>query len=245
MPALPEGFTALAPVPGPKTYDLYAIGTGRPVILVHEMTGVTPETLRLARDLANEGFRVYLPVLFGDFPQPDGLAPKLRAIAHVCLSREFHLLSTGQTSPVTHWLKNVTQWVAAQHPERKVGLIGMCLTGGFVLVMMLALQAGAVVVCQPTIPLALTGRARRSYGLSVRDVAAAQAHRPALPILGLRYARDIICPRERLEQVRTDFPQAQVIYLPGGSGPVSHATLTEQRSAQAVQLVFSFLNQHL
>lgn len=245
MPALTDGFTSLDPVPGPKKYDLYAIGTGRPLILVHEMTGVTRATIELARDLANEGFRVYLPVLFGDFPQPDGFGPKMRAVAHVCLSREFHLLSTEQTSPVTDWLKSVTRWVADQHPERKVGLIGMCLTGGFVLVMMLALQAGAVVVCQPTIPLALSGRARRSYGLSAQDVTAAQAHRPALPILALRYARDVICPRERLEQIGTDFPRAQVIHLPGGPWPMSHATLTDQRSAHATQLVLSFLRQHL
>jgi len=260
MPEMADGFE---PYPHDVEVDgidhpVFACGFGPPVILVHELGGVTDEILTLARDITTGGYRVYLPVLFGAFPQNPTSAQLLSGVVrHVCLSREFHAFSAQTTSPVADWLRALCAHVAGQpqHRDHRVGVIGMCLTGGFVLTMMVECSVGVGVVCQPTLPfvlpwplpLGLDRQARWSVGASRGDVQQAQtrATQGAVPLLALRYEGDALCPRERIEQLQEDFPGAAALSLRHTDRKYAHATLTIHRSREPFHALMTFLHQHL
>jgi dienelactone hydrolase len=48
-----------------RKFDVYRIGEGAPVILMHEITGMTPELIALGYRIAAQNFTVYLPHFFG------------------------------------------------------------------------------------------------------------------------------------------------------------------------------------
>ena len=62
-----------------------------------ELLGLTPATLRFGRRLSQRGFRVYLPLLFGD-PGQDDWRSNYRAL---CISREFANPQAGQSGPMS------------------------------------------------------------------------------------------------------------------------------------------------
>jgi dienelactone hydrolase len=47
------------------SHDVYVTGDGPPVLVMHELSGMNATAVDFARRLAREGFRVYLPHLFG------------------------------------------------------------------------------------------------------------------------------------------------------------------------------------
>jgi len=65
---------------------------------------VTPEVARFATWVAEAGFTVFVPDLFGVAGRPK-TAPYLAGqLARACVSREFALLAADRSSPVTDWL---------------------------------------------------------------------------------------------------------------------------------------------
>ena len=77
-----------------------------------------------------------LPHLFGDPGAPASTGQIIKAIAQVCVSREFTKLRAGVASPVTDWLRSLARSLHAELGGPGVGALGMCLTGGFALAMM-------------------------------------------------------------------------------------------------------------
>ena len=47
------------------SHDVYRRGSGAPVVIIQELPGIGPETLRLADAFVERGFEVVLPHLFG------------------------------------------------------------------------------------------------------------------------------------------------------------------------------------
>ena len=183
------------------THTVYVKGSGPAVVLMHEVSGMTPECITLARRLAVDGFRVYCPLLFGRPGQDKGWRPVLSR----GVRREFLLSASRESAPITGWLRSLCRraWDETNRPAVEgVGVIGMGLTGGFVLSMMADEWVLAPVASQPSLPLFK----RRSLGVSDGDLGRAkQRAREGVPILALRFSGDLICPGQRFDRLKQEF----------------------------------------
>lgn len=181
-----------------RAYSVRSWNTGGPpVIVLHELFGPSAETMELAEWLATHDppFSVHVPRLFGRYGKTSltGLLG-----SKVCLRREFVLFRTGRTSPVVTWLRQLVAEVSDLHDGRQVGIVGMCLTGGFAFALAGEPAVAAAVASQPSLPLAplRSRRVEEDFGLSPQHV-------PADDDMGdltvLRYEDDWMCPRARVE----------------------------------------------
>ncbi len=63
------------------THDVYRGGKGPPVIVIHEMPGLTPNVAAFGRRVVSAGFTVYMPHLFGDAGRPVSVPYLARSMA--------------------------------------------------------------------------------------------------------------------------------------------------------------------
>lgn len=193
-------FTALG-----RTRDVYRRGEGTAVLMLSEMPGITPLVAAFARGVAERGHTVVMPHLFGtDGAEPTGRAFR-QSLRQVCVSREFTLFSMGKSSPVTRWLTELAKDEHARHGGPGVGVVGMCLTGGFALAMMVDPVVVAPVLSQPSLPASFTKRSpkRADLGLSESERAAVAARAAAGQcVIGLRFSGDPLVPAERFAALR-------------------------------------------
>lgn len=234
---------------------VYTIGdlSNPPVLLMHELPGMVPETVELARELSEQNFFVYMPLLLG---QPNQKAP-LSNLARVCLSREFSLLAKSQSSPVTQWLRSLCREAHRRSGGLSVGAIGMCLTGGFALSLMVEESVMAPVLSQPSLPVLKGG----DLGISPHELEAAKrrSQEQNIPVLGLRFRCDILCRRSRFQALEKAFgSRFRKIEIPShpfnphGLPLWSHSVLTlhrtkreEHPTQQAYRAVVAFLEEQL
>ena len=173
------------------TRTVFRGGAGPAVIVIHEVPGLYPEVVAFGRRLIEAGFTVYLPSLFGTPGKPFGSLYTIGALARACVSREFATWATGKTSPIVSWLRALAKDAHAACGGAGVGAVGMCLTGGFALAMMIDDVMVAPVLSQPSLPFPVTRAHRRDLGIDeatlvrVRERAAA-----GTPVLGLRFTHD-------------------------------------------------------
>lgn len=200
------------------------------VLLMHELPGMTPECLALAERLHNDGLTVYLPLFFG---RPNTVA-FVDYTLRVCISREFYLLASRQSSPITGWLRALCREIHARCGGRGVGAIGMCLTGGFALSLLVDASVMAPVLSQPSLPLGVTRGRQAELGLAPEELAAAQMRVEAenIPVLALRFTGDRLCPAARFDSLRAAFgDRLQTIEIdsspgnPHGIAPGAHSVL--------------------
>jgi dienelactone hydrolase len=201
---------------------------------MHELTGLSPTALRFGRRLARRGFSVYLPLLFGEPGQDDWRS----SYRELCVSQEFAKLEAGVSAPIVDWLRGLAADLSARHQQGKVGAIGMCLTGAFVIPLVLERCLMAPVAAQPGTPFSATFRAigvgrgpwMRQLNVSDKDVeqAVVRVRRDNLKLLAGRFEKDRICPAERLDRLQEQFGDHMIRReLPGGSFfDPPHATLT-------------------
>lgn len=238
-----DSFTFTAPVAKGIRHRVLFRGTGPAVIVLHEIFGLAQECIALGDRLAQDpagSFAVYMPVLFG---QPGERSGVMKA----CINREFHCLAANRTSPIADWLRALAVEVRARSGSRSVGAVGMCLTGGFVLSMMIEPAVAAAVACQPSLPLTgatKVGFNKRALGISPSDLAAARRrHLDGAALMAIRFETDNICPRERIDRLQEEFPNIRRIELPAEDR--KHASLTEHFDARAYRELTQFLSTHL
>jgi dienelactone hydrolase len=209
---------------------------------MHEITGLTPECILLAKKIAGAGFTVYLPILFG---QPVSGSPIVAAgnFLAFCISREFRKFAQRKSSSITEWLRALCREAFKQCGGSGVGAIGMCLTGGFVLSLMVDEWLMAPVIAQPSLPLNIppfncSEEYRASLGVSPDQLEQAKQQAKKAPILALRFTQDPFCPIERLATLEKEFAgNIEVIRInsgsdnPDGIPANAHATLTTHFSA--------------
>ena len=184
---------------------VYKKGSGAAVILMHELPGMIPECVDLARRLA-ENFTVYLPLLFGEPDRPLSIPKMLQYTAQLCISKEFYCLAKNRSSPITEWLKKLCQEAKKECGGKGVGVIGMCLTGGFVLSLMADDSVIAPVASQPSLPFGISSSHKAALGISPEDLAIAKERaNNGFPILALRFSGDTISPPEKFERLRQEF----------------------------------------
>ncbi|MGH8505053.1 MAG: dienelactone hydrolase family protein [Stenotrophobium sp.] len=186
---------------------VYRRGKGRAVIVMSEVPGITPQVARFASRVADNGFSVWMPQLFGTPMRSLTPASVASTLARVCISREFRLLAAHQSSPIVDWLRALARHAHAECGGPGVGAIGMCLTGNFALAMMLDAPVIAPVLSQPSLPGGLTHAQRSALHASPAEIAAAheKIDQQGARILGLRFTGDPMCRKERFERLREEF----------------------------------------
>jgi dienelactone hydrolase len=200
-----EPFTALD-----QTRDVYRRGSGPAVIVMAEVPGITPLVARFAARVADAGFSVYMPQLFGTPNRDETLAYSAGVIARLCINREFKLLAAHESSPIVDWLRALARHAHAQCGGRGVGAVGMCLTGNFALAMMLDAPVIAPVLSQPSLPFSATRALSGALHASGPELAAAhqKIDGEGARILGLRFMGDPMCRAARFARLRAEFGDA-------------------------------------
>ncbi len=228
-----------------KARTVFRLGSGPAVIVISEMPGISPKVAGFARKVAAIGCTAVMPHLFGvpgRDPNPEARGGKfaaarygLSSIVPACISKEFATFAVGKTSPVVSWLRAL----AASEHERcggpGVGAVGMCFTGGFALAMAVDDRMLVPVLSQPSMPIGLTKKHKRSIDISPDDLEKVK-HRCAaegLEVLGLRFTSDSFVPDERFDFLREQLGDAFVAVELGDddANPAAamkpHSVLTE------------------
>jgi len=188
------------------TRTVYRRGHGPAVVVMHEIPGITPQVAEFARRVAEAGFTVYLPHLFGVPGKPISNGYLLGQMARACISREFSVLAKREASPITDWLRALCR--AAHHAcgGPGVGAVGMCLTGNFAIALMVDDSVMAPVLSQPSLPFGISAAHRAALHVSDEALAVAKQRAAAgCGVLGLRFTGDPMCPAERFATLRREF----------------------------------------
>ena len=203
------------------SHDIYARGSGSPVVLIQELPGIGQETLRLADKLIDAGHEVVMPHLFG----PLGKISIGGNLARVmCMRKEFRLMATNASSPVADWLRLLCRQVRDTRGVDGVGVIGMCLTGNFAITLIGDDSVLAAVASQPAMPFFKQG----ALHMSSQEIAIS---REALETKGamrvLRFEDDPLSTLEKSDCIHRTFnddcvERVKEIVLPGKG----HSVLT-------------------
>lgn len=180
--------------------------TGPAVIVIHEVFGFSPTLARFCRWLAEAGFRVYAPILLGT---PDALNKQdmtLGRLVELCVSREFTLFARGRSSPVVDWLIPLARHAHQESGGKGVGVIGMCLTGGFALSMAVDPVVLAPVMSQPSMP------PRDPAGLDIDAARLVVVKRrcadEGLCVRGYRFDGDVLSRAPKFETLKRELGDA-------------------------------------
>ncbi len=193
------------------THSVFCLSDGTakpPVLLLHELTGLSPGTLAYAEALSTD-FTVYVPLLFGEqgkLSVMSGLrAYWFQGLFDFFPSGEWGVPSDG-SAPIVNWLRGVVQKIGDQHRGQHIGIIGNCMTGPIPLALLDHQRVKAVVVAQPALPMRFwryTSDDRKSLGIAESDLQKAQAS--SAKIYGLRFETDCMAHPEKLNTLRDTF----------------------------------------
>lgn len=224
------------------THDTYRKGSGPGVIVVHEIPGISGPVIRFAEEVVDAGFTVVMPHLFGTPGVRVNLVTVAKSVAAVCISKEFVTMHAGKTAPIADWLRSLARELHAELGGPGVGALGMCMTGGFALGMMVDDAVAAPVLCQPSAPFAVSRGLRGDLGLSPADLAVVKDRAAnGCPVLGTRFSGDpaVGTRFDRLtEELGENFIKVE---LPGRK----HSTVTLHRQQAAVDAVLDFFTARL
>lgn len=160
---------------------------------------MTTACISLAEVVADSGFCVHLPLLFGE---PGDNRP-IPFIAKLCVSREFRLFAKKGGSPIVDWLRALCRKVKADCGEPGVGAIGLCLTGNFAIALMADDAVLAPVASEPALPLfACTESAKRAVAVTDEELDGARVRcASGVPLMCLRFSGDRKSPQQRFEAI--------------------------------------------
>ncbi|MBJ20649.1 MAG: dienelactone hydrolase [bacterium] len=185
---------------------VFVRGEGPGIVVMHEIPGIYDAVIEFADRLVADGYRVYLPDLIGEAGRPFSNGYVLSSMARACIAREFHVLATRASSPITDWLRALARQAHAECGGPGVGCIGMCLTGNFGLAMMVDEAVMAPVLSQPSLPFPFGAKRKAALHISDEELAIIKERvaKRGCKVLGLRFTGDPMCPPERFETLRTE-----------------------------------------
>jgi len=254
------GFTESSFTHEDTTKTVYRRGTGPGVVIMHEIPGITPAVAAFATRVADAGFTVVLPNMFGTPQKPPTPLYVAGQLARACVSREFYVLATRRSSPITSYLRALCRAVHAEIGGKGVGAIGMCLTGNFALALMVDEAVMAPVLSQPSLPFPISREHRAALHVSDDDLRVVKARVAAgAKVLGLRFTNDATCPGERFAHLREElgegFEGIEIDSSPGnphGISPRAHSVVTQDLvdkeghpTQQAFERVLGFFRERL
>lgn len=235
-------------------------GHGPAVVVMHEVPGISTEVLRFARKVVDAGFTAFLPHLFGVLGKPTNELSRVRELAKLCVSREWHVLAENRSSPIADWLRALARHAHQQIGGRGIGAVGMCVTGNFAVTMTLDDELIAPVLAHPSFPLPTTRR--KAAALHVTPGTLENARRrvseEGLKVLGLRFTGDVLfCRSARFDTLRRELGDGfEAVEVPGRFAKPHpeppHSVLTiglvdeeGEPTRQAVDRVIGFLRERL
>jgi dienelactone hydrolase/uncharacterized protein (DUF952 family) len=179
-------------------------GEGPAIIVMHEVPGLHPGVLDFARRLNRAGFSTYLPSMFGTPGRAVTPSYIAQSFATVCISREFSVWASDQNSPMVEWMRGLAHLAHQERGGPGVGAIGMCLTGGFALGMMVDPVVVAPVLSQPSLPAGPLPAQRRSIGIdkATCQAVAQRAVQDDISVMGLRFTGDPLVSPQRFAALR-------------------------------------------
>jgi len=221
------------------------IDSGRsPVVLCEELLTISPAILELAQRLASDGFAVYVPILFGNMRE-DPNSVWLGVYRPLSFYFGYPAWKANDAAaaerPIVQEVAALCRQIAARHPGKKMGAIGLCITGSFPLELLAEVPMppiAAPVLSQPSIPIVSSNFARRqSLGMAEEKLRTVQhiIAKRHLTVLGFRFQLDPISPPERFAHLRhllgpsfidATLPASDYIYL-DHCPPSAHAVLTD------------------
>jgi dienelactone hydrolase len=204
-----EGFDDFEFCHGGATRRVYRRGSGPGVVVMHEIPGITPQVAQFARRVADEGFAVYLPHMFGVPSKPLSVPYVLGEMVRACISREFSVLAKNESSPITDWLRALCRHAHAECGGPGVGAIGMCLTGNFALSLMVDPCVMAPVLSQPSLPFGISAAHRAALHISPEDLAVVRKRAAqGCGVLAMRFSADPMCTGDRFDRLRDELGDA-------------------------------------
>jgi dienelactone hydrolase len=239
-----------------STKTVYQIGTTGPgIVLMHDVPGITPNVLRLASILADRGFRVALPSLFGSDGASISTVSKAVSSARMLASSNFTISPEDSSSAVVDWLREFAK-ALSKETNGPIGAIGLGVTGAFALSLTVGTDGLVVasVLSNTVVPSILADD--RETNLTAIEKENIEARRPAT--LALRFTGDPLCGSERIDQYEKLVGDRLIrigIASPdkdNNIGKDAHSVLTEDLSLAeghptfgALTSVVEFLQAHL
>lgn len=260
MPAPIAGFELTEATCDGISRPMYRGGSGPGVIVIHEIPGITPLVAEYGRRLVAAGFTVFMPSLFGTPGREKTTGYMLSTITRACVSKEFHCIALHKPSPITTWLRALARDVHGELGGPGVGVVGMCLTGGFGLAMLVEPAVIAPVLSQPATPFPIGGKHKASLGLSADDWTEVEKRiDQGCAVMGLRFTKDSAVPDARFatlrERLGDNFIAVEIDSSednPYGISTKAHSVLTEDLvdepghpTAAALQDTIEFLQSRL
>jgi dienelactone hydrolase len=243
------------------SHPVHRSGSGPGVVIIHEIPGITPEVAGFARRVADAGFSVALPELFGTPGKAFSLPYVAGQMARACISREFHVLASRASSPITVWLRALCRSLHEELGGPGVGALGMCLTGNFALSLMVDPWVMAPVLSQPSLPFPFGAERRRALHLSDDDLSQVKrrVREEGQCVLGLRFTADPMCPPERFQRLRdelgagfegieVDSSKGNPHAIPGSAHSVLTADLVDEAghpTRESLDRVLAFFEERL
>jgi dienelactone hydrolase len=241
------------------TRKVYRTGTSGPgIVLMHEIPGLTPEVLRLGKLLSDEGFRMALPSLFGTDGEPGSPLLDAVQVVRMCVNAEFAVFAANGSSPVVDWLRELCK-ALARETQGHVGAVGLCITGGFALSLMIGTDGvlQAPVMSEPSLPFPVPATQNgAAMHLTSQEQDKLKRTRPRC--VALRFTGDTLCRAVRFDAYHSLLNDSLVrieISSPDAAHGISdraHSVLTQELSGAAdhptwiaYQRVVTFLKQQL
>ncbi|KRA23740.1 dienelactone hydrolase [Microbacterium sp. Root61] len=227
-----------------RTRDVWRLGTGPGVIVIHEIPGIEPTLVAFAEEIVARGHTVLLPRLFGRPGAGFSVGNVVGDLWQFCVRREFSVFARGKTSPIAGWLRALARDLHGEVGGPGIGVVGMCFTGGFALAMMADAPVIAPVLAEPSLPAAVgfrRGRTARGadLGLSPTDLQVVRGS--PCEVLGLRY-RDDPATGTRFDTLARELGDRFLAVEFDGPG---HSVLTIDRQQEGVERVLDFLDEKL
>ncbi len=232
-----EGFTRSRFPNDDSGREVVTVGdpnSSRPVILLHELGGLSQPTMDYAAKLAASGCVVHMPLVFGSV----GQRSTLKGAVQLCWGRQLTLLLSDRRPKLAVWLAEFSSHILEEAGHAPV-VIGMCATGGVVFSVMMLDSVGGAVAAQPSLPFrrSWTTFSMSNLGSTSEDVEA--SIESGKPFVALRFRQDGICPAGRLTQIAELFGEDSTLEI-NGSG---HSTLVYEHSEEAHSAVLALLDE--
>lgn len=220
---------------------------GKPVLMLHAMNGISPETLHLALQMESWGYRVYLPSLYGDPIKGKcayGYDNARAAAGFLKKDDRWNLDSKDCAGPILNDIEDMAKWIRNRERGADMIVIGNCLTGSFPIALLDIPEVKVAVIAQPAMPVKKlhqlflkfpqSKEKRRALSIPVDEKnSALQAMKcdPEKRIVGFHYSNDPIAPVEKFDALHNTLTenglenrfQAYVLSPPG-------VTYTEDRN---------------